>query len=600
MQMKMEVTRLFDLLDRYKAELPKVKEVNKEVALAHNVNGEWITYSIDDYIENANNVSYGLLALGLKPGDKVGIVSGNRPEWNFLDMGCMQIGVTPIPIYPTISQEDYRYILNHAEVKILFIEGKELRKKIEPILPELRETYLQEVFTFVDQQSGYRFFQNLVDLGKANQQPEKLAELKAAVKPEEMATIIYTSGTTGNPKGVMLSHNNILGNVKNVQGLVKDTCHTALSFLPLCHAYERMMMYVYHYNVCSIYYSNIAVINENMRYVKPTIMCVVPRLLEKIYDKLFTTGKNLPYFKKKIYYWSIDLAKKYKIDPKERSWWYNVRHKIADKLVYAQWREALGAQRISEVVSGGSALQAQLCAFFQAIGMYVFEGYGLSESSPVIAVASFEPYTHEPGTVGLPLPGVEVKIGEKDELICRGHNVMLGYYKDPEKTREVIDADGWLHTGDTATITSKGLVKITGRLKSLFKTSFGKYVNPEMIESKLVTSPFINSVVVCGENRQYPVALISPDFSCLKTWCSSHKVPYTSDSEVIKQPEVVARIQKEIKKYNELFADYEQVKRFALIPDEWTPQNGLLSPTLKVKRNAVQTKYAEELERLFN
>ncbi len=600
MQMKMEVTRLFDLLDRYKAELPKVKEVNKDVALAHNVNGEWITYNIDEYIENANNVSYGLLALGLEPGDKVGIVSGNRPEWNFLDMGSMQIGVTPIPIYPTISQEDYRYILNHAEVKILFIEGKELRKKIEPILPELREKYLQEVFTFVDQQSGYRYFQSLVDLGKQNAQPEKLAELKAAVKPSDMATIIYTSGTTGNPKGVMLSHSNILENVKNVHDLMHPWSHTALSFLPLCHAYERMMMYVYHYNVCSIYYSNIALVNDNMRYVQPTIMCVVPRLLEKIYDKLFTAGKNLPFFKKKIYYWAIDLAKKYKTDPKERSWWYNVRHKLADKLIYAQWREAIGAQRISEAVSGGSALQAKLCAFFQAIGMYIYEGYGLSETSPVIAVASYEPFTHEPGTVGLPLPGIEVKIASNDELLCRGHNVMLGYYKDPEKTKEVIDEDGWFHTGDTAVITSKGLVKITGRLKSLFKTSFGKYINPDLIESKLVTSPFINSVVVCGENRQYPVALISPDFSCLKTWCSSHKVPYTSDSEVIKQPEVVARIQKEIKKYNELFADYEQVKRFALIPDEWTPQNGLLSPTLKVKRNAVQTKYAEELERLFN
>ncbi len=599
----MEVSRIFDLLDRYKEELPKVQTIknstaNPNVALAHKVDGKWVTYNIDEYIDYANNVSYGLMALGLKPGDKIGIVSGNRPEWNFLDMGAMQAGIVPIPIYPTISQEDYRYILNHAEMKVLFIEGKELRKKIEPILPELK--YLQEVFTFVDQQNEYRFFQKLVDLGKENAQPEKLAEIKASIKPNDLATIIYTSGTTGNPKGVMLSHNNIVQQIKGVHDLMHAHSHTALSFLPLCHAYERMMMYVYHYNACSIYYSNLALINDNMKEIQPTIMCVVPRLLEKIYDKLFSAGKKLSGAKKQLYYWAIHLAKQYNIDPQKRTLWYNIRFKIADKLIYSQFREALGAQRISEVVSGGSALQPQMAAFFQAIGMLIFEGYGLSETSPVIAVASYEPFTHEPGSVGLPLPGVEVKIGENDELICRGHNVMLGYYNDDEKTKEVIDADGWFHTGDTAIITDRGLVKITGRLKSLFKTSFGKYVNPELIEARFVTSTFINTIVVCGENRQYPVALIIPDFSVLRTWCSSHKVPYVSDQEVIKQPDVIARIQKEVKKMNEFFADYEQVKRYTLIADEWTPQNGLLSPTLKVKRKAVQAKYAEQLEKLWS
>lgn len=599
----MEVTRLFDLLERYKELLPEVQKVenstiNPEVALAHKVDGQWVTYSIDDYIDYANNVSYGLIALGLKPGDKIGIVSGNRPEWNFLDMGAMQVGIVPIPIYPTISQEDYRYILNHAEMKVLFIEGKELRKKIEPILPELR--FLQDVFTFVDQKNEYKFFQNLVDLGKQNAQPEKLAEIKKSIKPEDLATIIYTSGTTGNPKGVMLSHNNIVQQIKGVQDLMHPCSQVALSFLPLCHAYERMMMYVYHYNCCSIYYSNIALINDNMKEIQPTIMCVVPRLLEKIYDKLFSAGKKLSGPKKQLYYWAIDLAKDYEVDTLKRSWWYNVRYKIADKLVYTKFREALGAQRIAEVVSGGSALQAKLCAFFQAIGMYIFEGYGLSETSPVIAVASYEPFTHEPGTVGLPLPGVEVKIADNDEIICRGHNVMMGYYRDEEKTKEVIDAEGWFHTGDTGRIKENGLVQITGRLKSLFKTSFGKYVNPELIEAKFATSTFINTAVVFGENHQYPVALIIPDFSVLKTWCASHKVPYISDQEVIKHPDVVARIQKEVKNMNECFAEYEQVKRYSLIADDWTPQNGLLSPTLKVKRKAVQAKYAEKLERLWN
>ncbi len=593
----MEVTRIFDLLEKYKEAQTTHSQGDKAVALAHKVQGKWKTYSIDEYCEYSNNVSYGLLQLGIKPGDKIGIVSGNRPEWNFLDMGTMQIGAIPIPIYPTISQEDYRYILNHAEVKILFIEGKELRNKITPILASCPS--LQEVFTFVDQQCNYRFFQNLVDLGKQHPNLEKLAELKAAIKPNDMATIIYTSGTTGNPKGVMLSHSNILGNVLNLYTLIHPTSKTMLSFLPLCHAYERMMNYMYQCTGSSIYYSDLAIINENMKEIKPTTMCVVPRLLEKIYDKLYVSGKSLPFFKKKIYYWAVRMATKYRLDPEERTWWYNIRHSFADKMVYAKWREALGAQRIKEVVSGGSALQPRLAAFFQAIGMTIYEGYGLSETSPVISVANDKPYTHEPGTVGVPLNGVEVKIAKNDELLCRGHNVMLGYYKDPERTKEVIDAEGWFHTGDTAAITPKGLLKITGRLKSLFKTSFGKYVNPELIEATFMTSPFINAIVVCGENRQYPVAIISPDFSCLKTWCTSHKVPYASDSEVVKEPQVVARIKKEVKKLNAKFADHEQVKRFLLVPDEWTSQNGLLSPTLKVKRTVAQTRYAEEIERLF-
>ena len=594
----MEVTRIFDLLGQDKEQQSVSEYCDKGVALAHKVNGEWIKYSIDEYIEKVNYVSYALLSLGIAPGDKVGIVSGNRPEWNFLDMGVMQIGAIPVPIYPTISQEDYRYILNHAEVKLLFIEGKELRKKIEPILPECAS--IQEIFTFVNQNSGYRYFQQLVDLGKENPQPEKVEELKATIKPNDLATIIYTSGTTGNPKGVMLSHNNILMNVKNVFELLNKENRVVMSCLPLCHAYERMLMYAYHYVGASIYYSDLALIADNLKEVHPTIMCAVPRLLEKIYDKLYMAGKKQPFITKKIYYWAVDLATKYNLDPAKRSWWYNLRYKFADKMVYSKWREALGAVRLKQVVSGGSALQPRLASFFQAIGMVIFEGYGLSETSPVIAVAREEAYTHEPGTVGLPLPGVEVKVAENDELICRGHNVMLGYYKDEQKTKEVIDAEGWFHTGDTAIITDKGLVKITGRIKSLFKTSFGKYVNPELIEEKFMTSPFINAIVVCGENRQYPVALIVPEFSCLRTWCESHNVPYTSDKEVVKNPQVIARIQKEVKKLNSNFADYEQVKRFALVPEEWTPQNGLLSPTLKVKRKVVQATYAEELEKLFN
>ena len=590
----MEVTRLFDILDNYKEQKP-----GQNVALAHKVEGKWVTYSIQDYVDYVNNVSYGLLALGIQPGDKIGIVSGNRPEWNFLDMGAMQIGAIPVPIYPTISQEEYRYILNHAEMKILFVEGKSLRSKIEPILPELE--HLKELFTFVDQKCQYRYFEQLVTLGKENPQPEKVAKLKANVKSSELATIIYTSGTTGNPKGVMLSHDNIMLNVKNVQELFLPTCEKALSFLPLCHAYERMLMYTYQFRQVSIYYSDLACIGDNLKEIHPNVMCCVPRLLEKMYEKLYSAGKKQSFLTQKIYYWAVAVAKKYNLDPEKRSWYYNIKWAIANKLIYNKWRDALGIQGPIQVVSGGSALQAQLASFFQAIGFYVFEGYGLSETSPVISVAREEPFTHEPGPVGLPLPGVEVRIDPAtNELLCRGHNVMLGYYKAPEMTAEVIDKDGWFHTGDTARITEKGLVVITGRIKSLFKTSFGKYVNPEHIENKVVTSPFVGSIVVVGENRQFTAALIVPDFMCLETWCKSHKVPFTSKEQVVKEPEVLKRFRKEITKYNAHFADYEQIKRFVLIPEEWTTQNGKLSPTLKVKRKVVQKEYEKEIEGLFS
>ncbi len=590
----MEVTRLFDILDNYYEQ-----KSDQEVALAHKVDGKWVSYSIKDYVENVNNVSYALLALGVQPGDKIGIVSGNRPEWNFLDMGTMQIGAIPVPIYPTISQEEYRYILNHAEMKFLFVEGKSLRSKIEPILPDLE--HLKELFTFVDQNCEYRCFEQLLELGRQNQQPEKVAELKAQVKSSDMATIIYTSGTTGNPKGVMLSHDNIVLNMKNIHELVFPTCKKALSFLPLCHAYERMLMYTYQYKLCSIYYSDLALIADNLKEIHPDVMCCVPRLLEKMYEKLYSAGKKQSFLLQKIYYWAVAVAKKYNLDSEKRSWYYNIKWNIADKLIYAKWREALGIQGVIQVVSGGSALQAQLASFFQAIGFSVYEGYGLSETSPVIAVARDEAYTHEPGTVGLPLPGVEVKVDPAtNELVCRGHNVMLGYYKNPEMTAEVIDKDGWFHTGDTARITEKGLVVITGRIKSLFKTSFGKYVNPEHIENKVVASPFVGSIVVVGENKQFAAALIVPDFEFLKTWCDKHKVSFTSKEQVVKEPEVLKRFKKEVNKYNVNFADYEQIKRFVLIPEEWTTQNGKLSPTLKVKRKVVQKAYEKEIDGLFN
>jgi len=586
----MEVTRLFDLLDNYLEKYP-----NQEAALACKRNGAWVKFSIQQYIELTNNISYGMMKLGIKPGDKVGIVSGNRPEWNMIDFATMQIGAISIPIYPTISQDDYRHILNHAEMKMIFIEGKELRNKLQPIMPEVKT--LKEIYTFNEQGTEYKFLDQLIELGKENPEPEKLSKIKAKIKPDDLATIIYTSGTTGYPKGVMLSHSNIVNQVKNLEMTPAKWSKTALSFLPLCHAYERMLVYLYQYLGMSVYYAeSLATIAENIKEINPTMMSAVPRLLEKIYDKLFLSGKKLSFVQRKLYYWAFNVATKYQLDG--MSWGLKTQLKLADKLIYSKWRAAIGGN-FDIVVSGGSAIQPHIASFFSAIGMPVFEGYGLSETSPVIAVSQRGKHGRKFGTVGPPLPGVEVKLGERDEIICRGHNVMMGYYKDPELTAEVIDKDGWLHTGDIGKFTPEGQLIITGRLKSIFKTSFGKYVNPQAIESKFTESPLIENMIVLGENKKFAAALISPDFVYLKSWCGQHKIKYTTNEEMMEHPEIAKRYQEEVKNYNKFFGDFEQIKRYQLVPEEWTAPAGFLSPTLKIKRNVIEKHYAERIEKLF-
>jgi len=587
----MEVTRLFDLLDNYIEKYP-----NQKAALACKRDGEWKKFSIQEYIELTNNMSYGMLKMGIKPGDKVGIVSSNRPEWNMLDFAIMQIGAISIPIYPTISQDDYRHILNHAEMKMIFIEGKELGKKLKPIFLETKT--LKHVFTFNEQDVEYQYLDQLIGNGIKYPQPEKLAKLKADIKETDLATIIYTSGTTGYPKGVMLSHSNIVNQLKNLGSTPAKWSKTALSFLPLCHAYERMLVYLYQYLGMSVYYAeSLGTIADNIKEINPTMMSCVPRLLEKIYDKLFLSGKKLPMVSKMLYYWAFNLATHYQLEG--RSWYYNLKFKLADKLIYSKWRAAIGGN-FDIVVSGGSAIQPHIASFFSAIGMPVFEGYGLSETSPVIAVSQRGKHGRKFGTVGLPLPGVEVKLGERDEIICRGHNVMLGYYKDPELTAQVIDSEGWLHTGDTGKFTAEGQLIITGRLKSIFKTSFGKYVNPQAVESKFTESPFIENMIVLGENKKFAAALISPDFVYLKSWCGKHKIKYTTNAEMIENPEIVKRYQDEVKRYNQFFGDYEQVKRYQIVPEEWTGDMGFLSPTLKIKRNVIEAHYTDRIEKIFS
>ncbi len=586
------IERLFDLLELYKEEYNGL-----EVAFAHKFEGEWRRYSPKDYIEYVDLVSYAFLKLGLQKGDTIALISSNRPEWNFIDMAAQQIGLVLVPIYPTISESEYDYILNHAEVKYVFTEGAELLAKIEDILPNVPT--LKGICTFKDRQK-YTYFQKLVQLGRENPNPEMLQKLRSEIKSNDMVTMIYTSGTTGDPKGVMLSHANIISNIMGVKDIPPVAVgDPALSFLPLCHVYERMLNYCWQYLGLEIYYCDPAVVANIAQEVKPRIASFVPRILEKVYDKIYTSGTKMPLTQKRIYYWALDLAERYKLE--NRSAWYTFQHQLADKLVYTKLRAVLGGN-FKAAVTGGAAMQPRLAAFFTGIGVPIIEGYGLSETSPVISVSNFLKNGRKFGTVGPVLPGVEVKIAADGEILSRGPNTMLGYYKAPELTQEAIDADGWFHTGDLGRIEPEGQLKITGRKKSLFKTSFGKYVNPELIETTFQESPFIDNIMVVGEGQKFAAALISPDFEMLKAWYirkgHGNKAPSTNE-ELVANKYVKQRFNKEVAKYNKRFGETEKVKKFTLVPQEWTPNTRELTQTLKLRRKHLGIKYQEEIQRLF-
>ena len=586
----MEVRRVFDLLAHYKEKYP-----DQKVALAGKVNGKWREYSIDEYIEQTNIISSALIELGVQPQDKVAVISNNRPEWNILDMAITQIGGVMVPIYPTISEADYKIILNNCEAGICILEGISVMNKIEAIWPETPT--LKQIYTFIDR-GKYGSFDTLLQLGREHPHTEEIEKRKAEVDEMSCATIIYTSGTTGVPKGVMLSHHNLMNQFKNFCQTPSPWSKRAFSFLPVCHAYERALIYMYHYLGMSIYYAeSIATIADNMKEVHPTMMCAVPRVLEKFYDKIYSSGKNMKGLSKSIFYWAMRITEDYKIEG--RSWFYNLKLKIADKLVYSKIRAKLGAENFDIIVSGAASITKKISGFFSAIKMPVFEGYGLTETSPVITVSNRNKYGREVGAVGQPLPGVEVKIADNGEIICRGHNVMMGYYKQPELTAEVIDKDGWFHTGDLGKFNEHGLLQITGRMKNLFKTSLGKYVNPDVVEGKFNISGFIEQIVVVGENQKFAAALIRPDFAFLKDWCKSHEIPYTTNEEMIHNEEVKKRYDKEVKKLNEGLGEVEKVKKYQLIADEWTIANGILTPTLKVKRKVVMERYCEQIDKLF-
>lgn len=573
------------------------KYPEQDTALAKKENGEWRRYSIQEYVNTTNIISFALIKIGIKKNDKVAIISSNRPEWNILDMAIQKVGAITVPIYPTISKDDYKIIINNCEAKLAIIEGLSVLSKIEEIRPEIPS--IEHIYTFVKRSEQYPIWDDLISLGKENVDFEELERRESSILPSDCATIIYTSGTTGIPKGVMLSHSNILGQIENLRQTPSKDSTRALSFLPLCHAYERTLVYLYQYLGMSVYYSeSIATIAQEMKEIHPTMMTCVPRLLEKIYLKVKQTGNEKKGLARIIFRWAMQLAEKYTVEG--RSKLYDMKLWIADKLVYRKIREKLGSDCFDIIVSGAASLQPNISAFFSAIKMPVYEGYGMTECSPVIATSSNVPHGREAGFVGPALPGIEIKISETGEIMCRGHNVMLGYYKLPELTAEVIDNDGWFHTGDLGEFNQYGLLKITGRMKNLFKTSLGKYINPDIIERKFTESNFFENIVVFGENEKYAAALIIPDFDFIKSWCKKHEISYSNDHDMLNNQDVKTRLANEIKRINSFFGDTEKIKRYCFIEDSWTVANGILTPTLKVKRSVVKEKYSSLINKLFH
>jgi len=587
-----DVTRLFDLLPHVRDSFSR-----KDDLLAGKESGAWKKYSIDDYIELSANVSYGLLELGIEKGDKVATISGSRPEWNFSDMGILQAGAIHVPVYPTISESDYRYILAHAEVKYIMVSGWDTYRKIEHIVGDIPT--LKGIYAFKETE-GVTPFSELIALGKNNPQPEKLEAIKASVKPDDLATIIYTSGTTGNPKGVMLSHNNIISNFLACEYIVPFGDEgRALSYLPLCHIYERMLGYLYIYRGISIYYAeSIATISDNMKEVKPYILSTVPRLLEKIYDKIMANGLKLKGFKRMVFFWAVHLGMKYEMYG-QNGMYYEAKLNIARKLVFSKWLAALGGN-FKVIVSGGAALQPRLARIFWAAGIPVLEGYGLTETSPVLSINNFKENGVKFGTVGPVIKNVDVWIAEDQEILCKGPNLMMGYYHEPELTAEAIDKAGWFHTGDLGRIEPEGQLKITGRKKEIFKTSFGKYISPELIENKFKESHFIDTLMVVGENQKYAAAIIVPDFTFLRTWCARKEIPYTSDAEMVKLERIQKRFAREVQKFNKFFGATEQIKAFEVLDAEWTVDTGELTASLKLRRLYILEKYKGKVEKLFN
>ncbi|SFR75426.1 AMP-dependent synthetase/ligase [Maribacter stanieri] len=578
-----KVTRLFDF-PYYQLEKHALDK-----ALVSKKNGSWISTSTQEYINKANAISRGLLRLGVKPNDKIAVISlTNRTEWNIMDIGILQLGAQNVPVYPTISEEDYAYVLNHSEAKFCFVSCGEVYEKVTAIKDQVKS--LENVYSF-DELSNCENWEKVLELGTDTSNQHDVEELMNAVNPNDLATLIYTSGTTGRPKGVMLSHSNLVSNAieSSKRFPIVDGETKALSFLPLCHVYERMLIYLYQFRGVTIYYAeSLEKISDNLKETSPHVMTAVPRLLEKVYDKIYAKGTELTGIKKKLFFWAVEIGLKY--EPYgQNGWWYETQLSIARKLIFSKWKEGLGGN-LSLIASGSAALQPRLSRIFNAAEFGLMEGYGLSETSPVISVNDMRDGGFRIGSVGKPIDRTEVKIAADGEICIKGPQVMLGYYKDEAKTKEVI-VDGYFLTGDIGELDSDGFLKITDRKKEMFKTSGGKYVAPQLLENRFKQSRFIEQIMVVGEGEKMPAALIQPDFDFLQAWASKHNINISDNTQLIRNEQVLTRYQQEIDEANEKFAKWEKVKQFRLTPDSWSIEGGHLTPTLKLKRKIIKEKY---------
>ena len=587
----MEATRLFDFLTYNYLKYPN------HSFLSAKENKEWRHYTFTEVQIKVDKVSQLLINLGLTDGDTIALISANRLEWNFVDLGAQQIGVIVVPMYPTISEKDYEYIFQDADIKYAFVGDETIYNKVLPLIGKIKS--LKDIYTFDILEVAKNFAQSLPD---AVSNPS-IESIKSKIHENNLATIIYTSGTTGNPKGVMLSHKNIVSNIKSIREIVPfGEGEKALSFLPLCHSFERMVFYAYLSFAIHIHYSeNLETIGENLLEVKPFCFTTVPRMLEKVYDKIIAKGNALEGIKKKLFFWAMEVGAAYKIGD-DKSLAYSIKLAIARKLIFSKWQEALGGN-VQFIITGAAAMQPRLITLFTAAGINVLEGYGLTETSPVLSCNRVDEKERCIGTVGIPIPGVEIKFAEDGEIIAKGNNIMRGYYKQPELTNEVIDKDGWFHTGDIGVWIEKNgnkFLKITDRKKELFKTAGGKYIAPQVIENKMKESPFIEQIMVVGDDqKKFISALIVPSFLQIEAWAKQQGMNFSSNIAMIQDEKINQLIQLEIKKYNSFFGNWEQVKKITLLPEEWTVESGELTPTMKPKRKIINERYQKIIDSMY-
>jgi long-chain acyl-CoA synthetase len=585
-------TRLFDFAHYQK------DKYNLDTAFADKRRGTWVAQSSVEFIDKGNAISRGLLRLGIKANDKIALISTtNRSEWNICDLGTLQVGAQDVPIYPTSSKEDYQYILNHSESVICFVSCADVYAKVAQIKDQVPS--LKYVYSF-DQLSDCAHWTEVLELGSDQSNQDEVETRMAKVQEDDLATIIYTSGTTGRPKGVMLSHQNISANIRrSAERLPIELGKSkALSFLPVCHIYERMLMYMYQYCGVEIYFAeSLETISENLQEIHPDVMTAVPRLLEKVYDKIYAKGAALSGIKKALFFWAVNLGLVY--EPYgQNGWWYEFQLKIARALIFKKWQEALGGN-LRAVASGSAALQPRLARVFNAAGIPIMEGYGLTETSPVVSVNDFREGNFRIGTVGKPIADTEIKIAEDGEILVKGPQIMMGYYKDPDLTAEVIK-NGYFHTGDIGEVDKDGFLRITDRKKEMFKTSGGKYIAPQVLENALKQSRFIEQLMVIGENQKMPAALIQPNWEFIAEWGKNKGLDLPTDLSALSQhPKVIARIQKEIDEFNKKFGKWEQIKKFELTPETWSIELGLLTPTMKMKRKIIKARYQSLIDKIY-